>query len=172
MVERQQIASGGFSRCRHGEFWVLLAAGALPVRLADVCPGRLALPRRRGAPGSSAETAEGCAIQRLLRIWQRRAESGRPKQSRPGNVDGPKTASGAAASVKNASAKSSHVVTNDEVPSHIGSTLTTAKGSNPAAPSDEQPSSDNSGAADQWKTQIQAQKDNIAQLQSGHRQPE
>ncbi len=90
-----------------------------------------------------------------------------PNKGDPGNVDGPKTASGAAASVKNASAKSSHVVTNDEVPSHIGSTLTTAKGSNPAAPSDEQPSSDNSGAADQWKTQIQAQKDNIAQLQSG-----
>src|ERR1700689_4276949 len=42
-------------------------------------------------------------------------------------ADGAKTAP--AATSKNASAKPSHVVTNDEVPSHIGSTLTAAKGS-------------------------------------------
>lgn len=80
--------------------------------------------------------------------------------------DQPKTASAAGATAKNAPAKPSHVITNEEIPSHIGSTLTSAKGSHPAGTSDEQPSSGDQSAAEQWKSQIQAQKDGISQLQS------
>jgi hypothetical protein len=86
-----------------------------------------------------------------------------PSPADAGKSDGTKGASGAS---RAASAKPSHVVTNDEVPSHVGSTLTSAKGSQPTPTSDEQPSSDNSSAADQWKSRIQAQKAGIAQLQS------
>jgi hypothetical protein len=90
-------------------------------------------------------------------------KAGQPKADQT-KTDGTKNSSSASATPKNA--KPSHVVTNDEVPSHIGSTLTSAKDSHPAATSDEQPSSDNGSAADQWKSQIQAQKAAIAQLQS------
>jgi hypothetical protein len=78
-----------------------------------------------------------------------------------GKSDGNKAAPAAS---KTGSAKPSHVVTNDEVPSHVGSTLT-SKSPHPANTSEEQPGSDNGSAADQWKSQIQAQKASIAQLQ-------
>jgi hypothetical protein len=94
------------------------------------------------------------------------ADPDKAGQTKPGQTkpDGTKTVPAAGANSKNA--KPSHVVTNDEVPSHIGSTLTSAKGSHPATTTDEQPGSDNSSAADQWKSQIQAQKASISQLQS------
>ncbi|HME33974.1 MAG TPA: hypothetical protein VKF84_01960 [Candidatus Sulfotelmatobacter sp.] len=75
-------------------------------------------------------------------------------------------AAGAVATSKNASPKPSHVITNEEIPSHIGSTLTSAKGSHPASTPDEQSSSNDGDAAEQWKSQIQAQKGGIASLQS------
>src|SRR5271167_706944 len=81
-------------------------------------------------------------------------------------ADETKTASAAGATAKNAPAKPSHVITNEEIPSHIGSTLTSAKGSHPAGASDEQPTSGDQSAAEQWKSQIQAEKAGIAQLQS------
>ena len=83
------------------------------------------------------------------------------------NKAGPtKATSTAGATAKNAPAKPSHVITNEEIPSHIGSTLTSAKSAHPAGTSDEQPSSGDQSAAEQWKSQIQAQKAGIAQLQS------
>jgi hypothetical protein len=90
-------------------------------------------------------------------------KAGQPKADQT-KADGTKNSSSASATPKNA--KPSHVVTNDEVPSHIGSTLTSAKGSQPANTTDEQPGSENSSAGDQWKSQIQAQKAAVAQLQS------
>ncbi len=84
-----------------------------------------------------------------------------------GRVDQAKTAPGAGTTSKKAPPKPSHVITNEEIPSHIGSTLTSAKGSQAAvAADDEQPSSNDGDAAAQWKTQIQAQKGAIASLQS------
>jgi hypothetical protein len=80
--------------------------------------------------------------------------------------DQSKTAAGAVATSKGGSAKPSHVITNDEVPSHVGSTLTSAKSSQLADTSNEQPSSGDASAADQWKSQIQSQKASIAQLQT------
>jgi hypothetical protein len=99
---------------------------------------------------------------------QNAADQNKANQAR---TDQTKTVSVAGATAKNAPAKPSHVITNEEIPSHIGSTLTgstltSAKGSHPAGTSDEQPSSGGQSAAEQWKTQIQAQKSFIASLQS------
>lgn len=58
-----------------------------------------------------------------------------------------------------------HVITNDEIPEHVGPTGTTRR---PEAygPPDDSPSSGNHDArAEQWKSQIQAQKSAIASLQ-------
>ena len=89
---------------------------------------------------------------------QNPADQTKPDQS--------KTASAAGTPARNAPAKPSHVITNEEIPSHIGSTLTSATGSRPASTPDEQPRSGDQSAAEQWKSQIQAQKAGIAQLQS------
>jgi hypothetical protein len=63
-------------------------------------------------------------------------------------------------------AKTPRVITNDEIPEHVGSTLTPAHSPQPQNPSYTLP---NSGTrktpADQWKSQIQAQKRAIASLQ-------
>lgn len=62
--------------------------------------------------------------------------------------------------------KSPHVITNDEIPEHVGPTITSAHGSQAPYPTEEQP---NYGTrkvpAEQWKSQIQAQKNAIATLQ-------
>jgi Ni/Co efflux regulator RcnB len=62
--------------------------------------------------------------------------------------------------------KSPHVITNDEIPEHVGPTVTSAHGSQAPYTSEEQP---NYGTrkvpAEQWKSQIQAQKNAIAALQ-------
>jgi hypothetical protein len=79
-----------------------------------------------------------------------------------------KEAPGTEATVKNAQpAKAPQVITNDEMPAHVGSTLTSGRGSQTPYTTPEQP---NDGAqkapAEQWKSQIQAQKNAIASLQS------
>ncbi len=110
------------------------------------------------------------ARQARLQKQQKGAQSKDAAAPGKGEADQTKpdaTKAAPSATSKNASPKPSHVVTNDEVPSHIGSTLTSAKGSQPATPADEQPGSGEPGAADQWKSQIQAQKASIAQMQSG-----
>ena len=63
-------------------------------------------------------------------------------------------------------AKTPRVITNDEIPEHVGSTLTPAHGPEPQAPTY---APRNYGSrktpADQWKSMIQAKKNAIASLQ-------
>jgi len=64
------------------------------------------------------------------------------------------------------SAKTPRVITNDEIPEHVGSTLTPAHSPEPQAPTYGQRSyGTRKTPADQWKSQIQAQKNAIALLQ-------
>jgi len=63
-------------------------------------------------------------------------------------------------------AKTPRVITNDEIPEHVGSTLTPAHSPQPQNPSYTLPNSGNRKTIpDQWKSQIQAQKRAIASLQ-------
>lgn len=63
-------------------------------------------------------------------------------------------------------AKPTHVITDDEIPSHVGSTVTSAPGSQIPNTRDYQPSySAQNTPAEQWKAMIQAQKSAIASMQ-------
>ena len=79
-----------------------------------------------------------------------------------------KAAPGTDATVKNVQpAKPPHVITNDEMPSHLGSTVTAARGSQTPNTSLDQPGNGAQNAsAEQYKSQIQAQKNAISSLQS------
>lgn len=72
------------------------------------------------------------------------------------------------ASAKDAQpAKSPHVITNDEIPSHGGPTVTTARGSQADNEPDATPNSgDRDDRAEQLKSRIQAQKSAIAGLEA------
>jgi len=147
---------------------VLLAAGAFlcafpgafPVYGQDDSPslGDLARQARQQKQQKDAQSKDSTAPGK---DEQNSSDSNKADQAKPDQ-----TKSAPSTALKNASAKPSHVVTNDEIPMHIGSTVTSSNGIHPASVSDEQPSSDNGSAADQWKSQIQDQKSSIAQLQS------
>jgi len=63
-------------------------------------------------------------------------------------------------------AKTPRVITNDEIPEHVGSTLTPPHSAEPQIPSYTPRSyGTRKTPADQWKSQIQAQKNAIASLQ-------
>lgn len=77
-----------------------------------------------------------------------------------------KESSGTDSSAKDAQPpKPPRVVTNDEIPEHVGPTVTSGPGSRTA--NGEQPDyGSQKMSAEQWKSQIQAQKNSIASLQS------
>ena len=78
-----------------------------------------------------------------------------------------KPASGTNASAKAAQPKSPHVITNDEIPSHLTPTKTAAGGPQTAdQPDTVLSSSDRDARAEQLKSQIQSQKNAIASLES------
>lgn len=146
--------------------WILVAASAFlctfpaygqddSPSLGDVARQARQQKQQKGAPSKDASAPGKDA--------QNAADQSKADESKS---DQPKTASAASATAKNAPAKPSHVITNEEIPSHIGSTLTSAKSAHPAGTSDEQPSSGDQSAAEQWKSQIQALKAGIAQLRS------
>lgn len=148
--------------------WILLAASAFlcafPAYGQDDSPA-LGDVARQARQQKQQKDAQSKDISTSGKDAQTAPDSTKIDQPK---VDGTKTASGATA--KNAPAKPSHVITNEEIPSHIGSTLTgstltSAKGSPPADTPDAQSSSGDPSAAEQWKSQIQAQKSSIAQLQ-------
>ena len=65
--------------------------------------------------------------------------------------------------------KTSHVITNEEIPEHIGPTRTRPKApQNPDAVPSDKPAEDNGGktSAEDWQSQIMAQKSAIANLKS------
>jgi hypothetical protein len=78
-----------------------------------------------------------------------------------------KDAQGSAAISKDAQpAKPPHVITNDEIPSHVGSTVTSAPGSQAPDTGYSQPSYGTQKIpAEQWEAVIRQQKDAIASLQ-------
>ncbi len=84
------------------------------------------------------------------------------------NVAPSKDASSSDATAKDAvPAKAHHVITNEELPSHVGPTWTSASAPETSNDSSEPPSSANANAsAEQWKSQIQTQKSTIASLES------
>jgi len=78
-----------------------------------------------------------------------------------------KQASGADASTKDSQPKPPHVITNDEIPSHLAPTKTAAAGSQTIDETDAAlNSNDRDALAEQLKSRIQAQKSAIASLQS------
>lgn len=78
-----------------------------------------------------------------------------------------KQASGAGANAKDAQPKSPHVITNDEIPSHLTPTKTAAGGPQTAdQPDAVLSSSDRDDRAEQLKSQIQAQKSAVTSLES------
>jgi hypothetical protein len=90
------------------------------------------------------------------------------KDSSAQNKDAPtKDAPDTDAAAKNPQPpKVPHVITNDEIPEHVGPTGTSPRGSEAYSMPEPPPSSGNRDArAEQWKSQIQAQKSAIASLQ-------
>jgi len=146
--------------------WILLAVSAFlcvfPAYSQDDSPslGDVARQARQQKQQKDAQSKDSSASGKDA---QNAADS---TKADPAKADQAKTATAAGATAKNAPARPAHVITNEEIPSHIGSTLTTAKSSHSAGISDEQPASGNQSAAEQWKSQIQAQKSSIAQVQS------
>lgn len=98
---------------------------------------------------------------------QEQQKDGQPKDASAKDVSG-KQAAATDASGKNAQpAKSPHVITNDEIPSHVGPTSTSSHGSQAADEPEGLPNSgDRDARAEPLKSRIQAQKSAIAGLQS------
>jgi hypothetical protein len=146
----------------------------LPGRLPGLCQddspslGDLARQARQQKQQKDAQSKDSTAPGKDTQNSpdSNKADQAKPDQTKSDGTKPDTTKSAPGTALKNASAKPSHVVTNDEIPMHIGSTVTSSNGIHPASMSDEQPSSDNGSAADQWKSQIQDQKTSIAQLQS------
>jgi hypothetical protein len=74
----------------------------------------------------------------------------------------PKTAGSSAAS---ASKPVKHVITNEELPEHTGLSTTTQPSARMPAENDDQSSHDEKASAEQWRSQILALKNNIAQME-------
>lgn len=117
------------------------------------------------ASGQDSQSLADAARQSRLQKQQKDAQAKvAPAQNKDAqNKDAP----GTGATAKDAqSPKAPHVITNDEIPEHVGPTVTSAHGSQTSYTSEEQP---NYGTrkvpAEQWKSQIQAQKNAIANLQ-------
>jgi len=75
--------------------------------------------------------------------------------------------SGTDAAAKDAPAsKTSHVITNDEIHSHVGQAVTASRAKPSSTPDAEPNSGDKNAQAEQWTSQIKEQKNAIASLQS------
>jgi uncharacterized membrane protein len=98
---------------------------------------------------------------------QQKQKDAQTKDASPKDASG-KPAPGTDASAKDAQpAKAPHVITDDEIPSHVGPTATSAHGSQSGGEPDDVPnSSDRDARAEQLKSRIQAQKSAIAGLES------
>jgi hypothetical protein len=97
---------------------------------------------------------------------QQKQQKDAPAKDASSNDASSKQASGANASAKDAQPKSPHVITNDEIPSHLTPTKTAAGGPQTANDTDAASnSSDRDARAEQLKSQIQAQKSAIASLE-------
>ncbi len=116
-----------------------------------------------------AFTAYGQDSQSLGDVARQTRQQKQQKDA-PAKDASPKAASSkqaAGAGAKDAPPKSPHVITNDEIPSHLTPSATAATRSQTTDEPDAAPNSnDRDVRAEQWRTQIQAQKSAIASLQS------
>ncbi len=97
---------------------------------------------------------------------QQKQKDAQTKDASPNDASS-KPAPGTEASAKDAQpAKAPHVITNDEIPSHVGPTATPPSGSQVADVPDDVPNASNRDArAEQLRSRIQAQKNAIAGLE-------
>ncbi len=101
-------------------------------------------------------------------IQAKDAPAQNPAQNGNSNKDAPGNNTAAEASAKSAPApKAPHVITNDEIPEHIGPTAAAAPVPQTDGVPDAPPSSgDRDARAEQWKNQIQSAKNSIASLEA------
>jgi len=135
--------------------FVLLTAGAF------FC----AFPAYGQDTQSLGDVARQARLQKQQKDVQTKDSSTQNKDT--ANKDAAKDAQSADATAKDVAAtKSSHVITNDEIPEHVGSSFTSAPISQTSDSSDAPAKTGNHDAqAEQWKSQIQAQKSAIASLE-------
>jgi hypothetical protein len=119
------------------------------------------------AYGQDSQSLGDVARQSRQQKQQKDAQAKDPSAQNSNKDASSKAASGPDASTKDAQPpKAPHVITNDEIPEHVGPTGT-ARGpqtySTPDAPAN---SGNRDARAEQWKSQIQAQKSAIASLKS------
>jgi predicted RNase H-like nuclease (RuvC/YqgF family) len=94
------------------------------------------------------------------------AKDASPKDASPKDATGKQNPATDASAKDALPVKAPHVITNDEIPSHVGTTVTTARGSQ----ADDEPdargnSGDRDARAEQLKSRIEAQKSAIAGLE-------
>ena len=117
--------------------------------------------------GQDAPSLGDVARQARLQKQQKDAQAkDAPAKDAPAKDAQTKDTPGTAAAVKDGQPKAAHVITNDEIPQHVGPTATSARAFQTPATTDAQPSDGNGNVAEQWKSQIQAQKNAISSLQS------
>jgi hypothetical protein len=118
------------------------------------------------AYGQDSQSLGDVARQSRLQKQQKGAQDKDAPAQNSNKDASSKAASGPDATAKDApSPKAPHVITNDEIPEHVGPTGT-ARGPQTYSTPDAAANSGNRDArADQWKSQIQAQKAGIASLQ-------
>jgi peptidoglycan hydrolase CwlO-like protein len=135
--------------------FVLLTAGAF------VC----SFPAYGQDAQSLGDVARQSRLQKQQKDTQTKDSSAQNKDT--ANKDTGKDAQSTDTNSKDmAASKAPHVITNDEIPEHVGSTFTSAPNSQTPDPSDALADAGNHDArAQQWKSQIQAQKNAIASLE-------
>jgi hypothetical protein len=119
---------------------------------------------------SLGDAARQARLQKQQKVGQTKDASAQNKEAV--TQDPGKDAQSPDATAKaSAAPKSPHVITNDEISEHVGSTFAAAPNSEArnslASDTSEAPanSSDHDAQSEQWKSQIQAQKDAIASLE-------
>jgi hypothetical protein len=121
------------------------------------------------AYGQDSQSLGDLARQSRLRKQQKDAQA-KPapaKDAQTRNAHGNETPGTNAAAKDARPPKPPRIITNDEIPEHVGPTVNSVRDSQPSRMPDDPPTSGNrEGRAEQWKSQIQAQKSAIASLNS------
>jgi hypothetical protein len=145
---RQQLLAQVFSMCRWRLF-VLLAVSVVVCASPAYC--------------QDSQSLGDAARQARLQKHQKDAQA---KNTAAKDTHGKDPQGGDTISKDAPAAKPTHVITNDEIPSHVGSTVTSAPGSQMPNTRDYQPSyGAQNTPAEQWKAMIQGQKSAIASMQ-------
>lgn len=120
------------------------------------------------AHGQDAQSLGDVARQSRLQKQQKDAQTkdASSQNQDTANNTGKETRSPDTTGKDMAAAKAPHVITNDEIPEHVGSTFTSGPNSqNPSSSDALAKTGDHDAQAEQWKSQIQAQKSAIASLE-------